>query len=247
MKIIALIPARYKSTRLPSKPLFMFGDLNMIQRVYLQTIKSKYITKSYVVTDHESIEKSINDISGNVIMVKDKCLNGTERICLALKKLDTKPQLIVNVQGDEPFIDPKHIDIAIEKMINNKNDNCVCSTLHYHITNQFEINNKNVGKLVLDKKNYILYCSRTCIPANKKRKINGDHKYYGHIGVFVFKSEYLNEFYESLNTPLQLEEDIEWLKILENGYKIISSLVSNSEIGVNTIDDYNYLLKKYNL
>ncbi len=121
--IIGLIPARYQSSRLPGKPLLMFGDKTMIQRVYLQSIKSELIDKVYVVTDDERVKKSIDDIGGNCLMIKDECLNGTERICIALNRYheifkDTK--FIVNVQGDEPFINPNHIDIAITKMLKNK-------------------------------------------------------------------------------------------------------------------------------
>ena len=243
MNIICLIPARYKSSRLPGKPLLSFGEFNMIQKVYLQTIKSKLITKSFVVTDDERIKKSIESINGNVIMVTENCLNGTERICLALKKLNQKYDFVVNVQGDEPFINPNHIDIAINKMITCKNNDCVCSTLHYKIVNKSELDNPNFGKMVMDKNNFVLYCSRNCIPSNKK-KDHGKATYYGHIGLFVFKTDYLKT-YLSENTPNQLEEDIEWLKILEQGYKIISSEVTDFEIGVNTQEDYDYLIKKH--
>lgn len=243
MNIIALIPARYQSSRLPGKPLLKFGEFNMIQRVYKQTIKAELIKKAYVVTDDERISNSIKQINGNVIMVKENCINGTERICIALEKLKDKYDLIVNVQGDEPFIYPQNIDLAIQQMIDCKNKDCVCTTLHYQVKDMNELTNTNIGKLVLDKNNYILYCSRNCIPFNK----NGDFKngkYYGHIGLFVFKPEYLKK-YMLENTPNQLEEDIEWLKILEQGYKILSCLVKDFEIGVNTKEDYNFLTKKF--
>lgn len=246
--IIGIIPARYSSTRLNGKPLLKFGEYTMIQKVYIQTCKCKSIDKVYVVTDDERIKNSINDISGNTLLINDECLNGTERICLAIKKYKTifaDTKIIVNIQGDEPFIDPNNIDIAI-KNFTYSNNNIKCSTLHYKITNYSELENKNIGKLVLDKYNHILYCSRNCIPANKKN-INDLSKfnYYAHIGLFVFDIDYLiNNFMEN-NTPLQLQEDIEWLKILEDGFKITSSCVNNYEIGVNTLDDYNYLIKKY--
>ena len=250
MNIIALIPARYQSSRLPGKPLLQFGDYTMIQRVYLQTTKVKLINQVYVVTDDERVKENIEKINGNIIMVTDDCLNGTERICLALKKMNQKNleeiTLVVNVQGDEPFINPKHISLAIEQMISNNDNNCVCSTLHYKITNFSELDNKNVGKLVLDNNNYIMYCSRNCIPGSKTDKIDKNIKYFGHIGVFVFKPSYLEKYMLS-NTKYQLIEDIEWLKIIEQGYKIKSSLVYTFEIGVNVKEDYEYLINKYNL
>ena len=247
--IIGLIPARYKSTRLPGKPMLKFGTKTMIQRVYTQSIKSKYLDKVYVVTDDERIKDNIESIGGNVLMVKEKCLNGTERICLALNKyseLFKDTHYIVNVQGDEPYINPKHIDIAIDTMINSINSNIKCSTLHYKIVKRDELFNTSIGKLVLDCNNCIMYCSRNCIPYNKINKpdLTKCH-YFAHIGLFVFDINYLRNEYCNGNTPLQLEEDIEWLKILEKGYKIITNEVSNYEIGVNTQEDYDYLIKKY--
>lgn len=253
--IIAIIPARYNSSRLPGKPLLKLGKYTMIQKVYLQTIKSKYIDKVYVTTDDDRVKNSVEYVDGNVIMIKDECLNGTERIFLALQKLEKETDtrdinIIVNVQGDEPFINPDHIDIAIESYLSKKGkpnyQKLVCSTLHYQIKDINEINNSSIGKLVLNHQNDIMYCSRNVIPSNKKLEINKNQTYYGHIGVFIFDRNYLTEYMKQ-NTTYQLEEDIEWLKIIENGYYINSSLVSNVEIGINTQEDYDYLLKKFNL
>ena len=115
--IIAVIPARYNSSRLPGKPLLKFGEYTMIQRVYLQTIKSKYIDKVYVTTDDERVKKNVELVGGNVIMINDECLNGTERIYLALQKLEKEEDIrdiniIVNVQGDEPYINPDNIILS---------------------------------------------------------------------------------------------------------------------------------------
>ena len=221
----------------------------MIQKVYIQSCKSKLIDKVFVITDNKQIQKSIDDISGNSLLITDECLNGTERLCLAINKyksIFTKTKIIVNIQGDEPFIDPTNIDIAIKKYIDIKNPNIKCSTLHYKITDINELENKNIGKLVLDKNNNILYCSRNCIPANKSNiKDLSTCNYYAHIGLFVFDIDYLINIFMKKNTPLQIQEDIEWLKILEDGFKITSSCVDNYELGVNTIDDYNYLINKY--
>ncbi len=245
MKICCLIPARYNSSRLPGKPLLKLGSKTMIQRTYEQCKKSKLINNIYVVTDNKEIKNNVQLINGKVIMVDRECNNGTERICYALKKLENKHDIIVNVQGDEPFINSNHIDLAIKKLIKNiDNDDIVCSTLHYKIINKDELFNKNIGKLVLNNRNEILYCSRNMIPSNKEGKVLDNHNYYGHVGIFVFKKDYLKKFVLE-NTPLQISEDIEWLKILEQGYKIVSSCISNTEISINTIEDYNYILKKY--
>lgn len=247
--IIALIPARFHSSRLPGKPLLKFGEDTMIQKVYKQTIKSKLIKKAYVLTDDERIKESVEEINGSCILIKDECLNGTERICIALnryKHFFENCELIVNVQGDEPFINPEHIDLAINKLLLSQNDKVVCSTLHYQITNPDELNNTSIGKIILDKNSEVIYCSRSCIPANKDKNCNLlNCNYYAHIGLFVFKINYLKNEYNKENTPLQLEEDIEWLKIIEQGFRLVSSCVKDYEIGVNLPEDYQYLITKY--
>jgi len=248
--IIALIPARYQSSRLPGKPLLKFGDTTMIQKVYQQTIKSNLINKTFVLTDDIRVKESVDQINGNCLMITQECLNGTERICIAIKnhpEIFLNAKYIVNVQGDEPYINPSHIDIAINKLINSNNKSIKCSTLHYKVDKLEDLDNKSIGKLVLDKNDNIMYCSRNCIPASKKDNYDLTNNYYAHIGLFVFDINYLKNEYMKENTNLQLIEDIEWLKIMEQGYKIISSCVKDYEIGVNLIEDYHFLKKKYNL
>ena len=246
---VALIPARYDSTRLPGKPLLKFGNKTMIQMVYEKTNSCKTITTTYVVTDDERISNNIKEINGNVIMVKNKCLNGTERICLAIKQnpeLFINTKYIVNVQGDEPYIKSEHIEKAIFTYCHTEPELNVCSTLHYLIKKEEDLYNKSIGKLVLDNNNNIIYCSRNCIPYNKEGKPDINKvNYYGHIGLFVFDKNYLINEYCKTNTYLQIEEDIEWLKIIENGFKINSVCITDYEIGVNVEEDYQYLIKKY--
>lgn len=246
VRTCALIPARYHSTRLPGKPLLEIGGKSIIQRTYEQTQKSKLIDMVYVVSDDDRIINHINDIGGNTIKVDEECLNGTERICKTLNILDNKYDIIVNVQGDEPFIDPSNIDLAIQKYIENESDaQMVCTTIHTLLTDDADINGRTIGKMVLDKYNNVMYCSRSVIPHTKNGQINRDIKYYGHIGIFVFRRSYLPSFLTDENTPAQLSEDIEWLKIMEHGYKLKSYMVNSFEIGINTMEDFNYLSKKY--
>ena len=252
-KICAMIPARYNSSRLNGKPLLKIDGITIIARTYLQTKKSKYIDKVYVVTDDVRIKNEIIEVSGDkdsVIMVTDECENGTERICKALEKehIDDNYKLIVNVQGDEPFIDPEMIDYMIEKYIQDgyTNLDVVCATLHDVIKNKEYLNKTSFGKMVIDTHNHVIYCSRTLIPSNKKSQIVDDYQYLTHIGIFIFQRWFLQKYMKHPNTPLQLMEDIEWLKIIEMGYKIKSFLVTTEcEIGVNTIEDYEYLKNKY--
>ena len=243
MKICFIIPARYHSTRLPGKPLLKINDKTIISLVFEQAKKSKYSQDIYVTTDDDRIIEEIG--KDNCIKITEDCLNGTERICYALKKINKQYDIIVNIQGDEPFIDPQNIDYVIDRYLQYQNeDNLVCSTIH-NIMNKDDIINRNIGKLVLDKYNNIMYCSRSMIPGNKDG-IPQNIDYFEHIGVFVFKASYLDEYITHPNTHCMLAEDIEWLKIIEMGYKIKSFQIPGiHEIGINTQEDYRYLKKKY--
>jgi 3-deoxy-manno-octulosonate cytidylyltransferase (CMP-KDO synthetase) len=252
MKFIACIPARYGSSRLCGKPLFEINGKPIIQHVYERVARVELLDNVIVLTDDERIANVIKNINGNVALIKDDCLNGTERICYYLDTIDYTDTIIVNVQGDEPFIDPENIKLAINNYIErkNKDDKMVCSTLHYETTDEDSIRSHSRGKMVLDLEGNIMYCSRNPIPSSKSKDLvyNKDGyvaKYNLHIGVFVFDSNYLMNYYRNNNTPLQLSEDIEWMKIMEQGFHINSVKTNNHEIGVDTIDDYNYLKNKY--
>lgn len=242
--ITCFIPARFNSSRLPGKPLLKINDKTIIQRVYEQVKKSKLINTVIVLTDDEKIKNNIEEIGGKCEFVFEECLNGTERIIKYIQKNKNCCDLIVNVQGDEPFIDPNNIDNMIQTYLDNNDENIKCSTLHYKINNN-EIEKKSTGKLVLDKNNNILYCSRNIIPSGKNENIIKNHQYYGHAGLFVFDKNYLLNEFITENTNYQLAEDIEWLKILEQGYKIKSTLIDFIEKSIDTPEDYEYLKNKY--
>lgn len=246
--ICCIIPARYDSSRLPGKPLIKINDKTIIERTYLQTRKSKLIDTIIVATDDDRIVEHVKTFGGTVIKTTIDCLNGTERIANILEQIDEKYDIIVNVQGDEPFINPDNIDYVITKYIENiEQENMVCTTIHYKINDINEIYNKGVGKLILDNSNNVIYCSRAMIPHNKLGVHHKDTEYNGHIGIFVYKRSYLPLYLVYPNTPAQLSEDIEWLKIIEMGYQIKSYLVNDYEIGINTPEDLNYLSKKYSI
>jgi 3-deoxy-manno-octulosonate cytidylyltransferase (CMP-KDO synthetase) len=252
MNIICCIPARYNSTRLEGKPLLKINGKTIINHVYdrVMMVNSEHfiINKVVVLTDDIRIKNEVESFGGYCIIIKEDCLNGTDRICWYLDKYTNENlnSIIVNVQGDEPFIDPDNIMLAIHNYIDNINDKkMVCSTLYYETTNINEIKNPSRGKLVLDNNNNIMYCSRNIIPVNKKQQIIENHPYKIHIGVFVFNRYYLMNHYRNNNTMIQLCEDIEWMKIMEQGYHINAVKTDTHEIGIDTIDDYNYLLNKF--
>jgi len=248
MKIIACIPARYGSSRLYGKLLLEINNKPIIQHVYERVCQVSMLSDIIVLTDDEKIANVIRNINGNVKMITKECLNGTERICHYLDTIDYSNTIVVNVQGDEPFIDPENIKLAINNYIDRQkvDPKIVCSTLHYETTDENAIKNHSRGKLVMDLEGNIMYCSRNPIPASKSNELVYDKdgniiKYNLHIGVFVFNAEYLMKHYRNNNTPLQLCEDIEWMKIMEQGFHINSVKTDKHEIGVDTIYDYNYL------
>lgn len=257
--IVCFIPARFESSRLPGKPLLDIAGVCVINRVYLQVKKCKLINDIIVLTDDERIKLEVERIGGKVEMVMDECLNGTERIVNFLNKNPNICDIVVNVQGDEPFVNPLHIDQCIRNYYKQKfnielgilgtdfkNDYFLKCTTLCHILDKKELKNRSIGKVILNKHNDIMYCSRNVIPSSKYDEINQNATYYGHIGVFVFEKEYLMKEYMIENTQHQLNEDIEWLKILENRYRINVSVVDNPERGIDTIEDYKYFTDKYN-
>lgn len=248
MKVVCFIPCRYKSTRLPGKPLLKINNKTIIKLVYEQVKKSKLINDIIILTDDKRIYEEVSNFNGKCFMT-GKANNGTERIVNFIKKHKYDVDVVVNVQGDEPYINPKNIDLCVENYLDKKDKivDMKCSSLHFIYNNFDDIFHRSNGKLVLDKNNNYLYASRNIIPGLKKKEYDKNLTYYGHIGVFVFEKEYLLNEYLNDRTPYQLSEDIEWLKILEDGYKINSVLVDEEshERGVDVLNDYIYLKNKY--
>jgi 3-deoxy-manno-octulosonate cytidylyltransferase (CMP-KDO synthetase) len=246
--ICAIIPCRYNSSRLPGKALLKINNISVIQQTYNQVCHSKYLNSEnvYIACDGYTLSQHINTFTDKCIVITQQCLNGTERICHSLQHIKNTYDIIVNVQGDEPYIDPLNIDVMIEQFLKNITDtNMVCTTIHTKITNDNDLHNNNIGKIIINNNNDIMYASRGMIPYTKDGTKCNNYEYISHVGAFVFRRIFLENYMNTENTPAQLAEDIEWLKILELGYKIKSYCVTFAEIGVNTFDDYNYLLTKY--
>ena len=250
------IPARYNSKRFNKKLLKPLGNLSCIERSFLQCCKSKYANNSniFILTDSEFIKEKMESHNVNIIMTSVNHINGTERISKNLDKIPKNYKYIVNIQADEPFIDPINIDLAIDKHLNNMNNinsNRDISKLYYTTLYQESndiayIKNTSSVKVITGLNNNVLSYSRNIIPYNKEGKINLKITYKLFTGIYVFNRELLCNYSILDNTPLQLEEDVEQLKILEHGYSIKSypTKVFN-EISLNTEEDYKYLINKY--
>ncbi len=235
--VIGVIPARYGSTRLPAKALAMIHGIPMIQHVYQRCLKAKLLSEVLVATDDMRIFDAVINFGGNAVMTSKAHKSGTDRIGEAVKNI--KCDVVVNIQGDEPMIDPRNIDKAILPMVNDKSINV--STLCYKVSDNKEINNPNVVKVVLDSNNNALYFSRSVIPFNRD-STKADH--FKHIGLYVYRKAYLMSLIKMKPSKLEMTEKLEQLRILESGEKI---KVIETKIDSHSVDTQADLKKIRNL
>ena len=230
-KIVGLIPVRLGSTRLPAKALLPINNLPLIIHVYKRAKLSKKLDDVIICCDDNKIAKVAKKYGAKILLTSKHHLNGTERICEAYKILKKKYDFIVDIQGDEPFISPHHIDEVIKFHLKNSDVDIILPTLKIN-----SVNNTNIIKVVTDLKNKVLYLSRANIPYEFK-KVN---KYIRkHLSIISFKPEALIKFSKSTQTVLEKIEDVELLRALELGMKIKSLTLKGDSFSVDVIDDYN--------
>ena len=233
MKIVAMIPARYDSERLPGKLMMDLGGIPIILRTYQNVIRSGLFDDVFVVTDSEMIFRLIKKNGGNVFMSSVKHDNGSDRIAEFASKINS--DLILNVQGDEPFIDKSSLEKLISVFIDDDKKNIDLASIMQLITNEREILSPNNVKVVVDKNNFAMYFSRSIIPFNRSRDKN--IKYLKHIGVYAFRKESLLYCYKSKSTRLEKLEKLEQLRFLENGKKIKMVLTDYEGYGIDVMED----------
>lgn len=231
-KIGIFIPARYASTRLPGKPLQKIGSKTIIQMVYEQALKNKYTKDIYVLTDNEEIENTVKTF-GKVLMTPESCKSGSDRIGWAINNYNLELDIVVNVQGDEPLIKENVINSGIELLLND--ENVKSGTLVTKFKNSEEIKNPNFVKVVLDKNNFALYFSRSIIPFIREKDI--EQTFYKHIGIYIFRKDFLLKYISLNEGVLERCEKLEQLRILENGYKIKVAITNYDSIGIDTKED----------
>lgn len=206
----------------------------MIQRTWEQAKLAATLDAVIVATDDGRIAESCRIFGADVVMTSEECTNGTERCQEALQKLKKKYDIVVNIQGDEPLIDPDVIDGVVKAL--QEAPDAVFSTAVTSLQPE-DAKNPNRVKCVIDRKGYAIYFSRGLIPFNKYDQVNPDFPYLLHLGIQCYDSKFL-ELYPLLSpTPLQLEEDLEQLKVLENGYKMKVIKVNHEAHGVDTPSD----------
>lgn len=233
MKIVAMIPARYDSERLPGKLMMDLGGIPIILRTYQNVISSRLFDEVFVITDSQIIYNLINNNGGNVFMSSVKHDNGSDRIAEFASKINS--DLILNVQGDEPFIDKSSLEKLISVFIDDDKKNIDLASIMQLITNETDLLSPNNVKVVVDKNNFAIYFSRSVIPFNRSKDKNIKH--FKHIGVYAFRKESLLYYYKSKSTTLEKLEKLEQLRFLENGKKIKMVQTDYKGHGIDVMED----------
>lgn len=230
-KVTGVIPARYKSSRFEGKPLATIGNKTMIQMVYEKCLNSKLLDHVMVATDDHRIYDNVTSFGGTVVMTGDNIKTGSDRCYAAIS--DSDCDIVVNIQGDEPLIDPSVIDACVQALLDAPA--AVCSTPVVESCDPDEINSPHAVKVALNQKFEALYFSRYPIPFFRNAA-NGE-RYHRHIGLYCYRKPFLEKYVSMPQTPLELAESLEQLRILENGYTIQCCLVNYESIGVDTPED----------
>ena len=235
MKFTAIIPARYASTRFPGKPLAVLGGKTVIQRVYEQV--SSVLNEVYVATDDERIFACVNSFGGKAVMTRADHQSGTDRIQEAVEKTSTQTDVIINVQGDEPFIQPSQIQTLMQLF---DDPSTQIGTLGKPFESIEAVENPNSPKIVTDNRSFALYFSRSIIPFIRGKERNdwfGEYPFLKHLGVYAYRREVLAEVTKLPQSSLEKTESLEQLRWLQNGYRIRVGLTDVETVGIDTPED----------
>lgn len=238
MNIIGIVPARFGSTRFPGKPLADINGKSMIQRVYEQCIQANRLSRLVIATDDERIFNHVNDFGGNAVITSPQHQSGTDRCAEIMEKIGVeKWDVVINIQGDEPYIHPEQIDLLCSTF--DSKDTKV-ATLVKKITSIDELFNHNNVKVILNKRKEAIYFSRTPIPYNRnfpEQEWLKYSTYYKHIGIYGYRTQTLLELSKLAKTNLEMTESLEQLRWIENGYSIRAEITSLESIAIDTPDD----------
>lgn len=238
MNFIGIIPARYASTRFPAKPLAMLGGKTVIQRVYEQVSKS--LDAVYVATDDQRIYQAVEQFGGKVVMTGTDLKSGTDRCQQAYQRIGETYDVIVNIQGDEPFIQSAQLD-TIRKCFDDPDTQIATLVKPFTPEQGFEaLANVNSPKVVVDKNMRAIYFSRSIIPYIRKGEQKDwmtMHTYYKHIGLYAYRAEVLAEITALPQSSLEIAESLEQLRWIENGYTIKVGVTDIETIGIDTPED----------
>ena len=235
MKFIGIIPARFASTRFPGKPLAMLGGRTVIQRVYEQA--TAILEEAYVATDDERIYQTVEQFGGRAVMTRPDHKSGTDRIEEAAEKIGTQADVIINIQGDEPFIQQSQIETLMHLF---DEPTTQIGTLGKRFETIEAALNPNSPKIVTDKRGFALYFSRSIIPfirGKEQCEWLQHFPFLKHLGLYAYRREVLREVTLLPQSPLEIAESLEQLRWLENGYRIRVGLTDVETVGIDTPED----------
>ncbi|MGN5954099.1 3-deoxy-manno-octulosonate cytidylyltransferase [Sphingobacterium lactis] len=244
MKVIGIIPARYDSTRFPGKPLVDINGMTMIQRVYNQVKHAASLSEVVVATDDQRIFEHVQSFAGNVLMTSKEHQSGTDRCAEIINKVSGF-DVAINIQGDEPFIDPQQIDLLVSCF---QQENTQIATLIRKIEQLQDLENTNKPKVVINNKQEAVYFSRQAIPYFRGKDMRDwlkEMDYYNHIGIYGYRTEILKEISKLPVSKLELAESLEQLRWIDNGYQIKTAISNHLNEAIDTPEDLQYILKKY--
>jgi 3-deoxy-manno-octulosonate cytidylyltransferase (CMP-KDO synthetase) len=238
---LGVIPARYASSRFPGKPLAMIDGKSMIMRVYEQTLKTTVLNRVIVSTDDERIFNHVKDCGGEVMMTSESHMSGTSRIGEVVENLSFMSQcpydVIVNIQGDEPFIDPSQIDLIVSLFFKPE---VSIGTLIRKIENSEDLFNPNVVKVVVDDEGKAMYFSRSPIPYLRgipQEDWVGNQDFYKHIGLYAYRATVLKQILNLPEAPPEVAESLEQLRWLYHGYSIHTAITDIETVGIDVPED----------
>ena len=243
MNTVAVIPARFASSRFPGKPLAKDTGKYLIQHVYERVCQASSLDGVLVATDDERIGKACDEFGGRWCMTRTDHPSGTDRIAEAVARLDA--DIIVNVQGDEPEIAPGHIDRLVELIRGDRRADM--ATLSAVFAAGEDVNNPNVVKVVVDHLGHALYFSRWPIPYNRDSQPQSEMIYRKHLGLYAYRREALLQLSRLTPTPLEKAEKLEQLRALENGMVIAVAEVQHTAVGIDTPQQYEEFVKRYKM
>ena len=235
MKFIGIIPARYSSSRFPGKPLAKLGGKPVIEHVYRQV--SSVLKDVFVATDDQRIYDAVTAFGGNVVMTRPDHQSGTDRICEALDKIGGDYDVVINIQGDEPFIQKSQLNTVMQCFDDPRTQ---IATLGKPFETMDEVKNANSPKIVHDNNGYALYFSRSVIPFVRGKECEewiSHYPFLKHIGLYAYRKDVLKEVSSLPQSSLELAESLEQLRWLQNGYKIKVGLTDVETIGIDTPED----------
>ncbi|MBD3223607.1 MAG: 3-deoxy-manno-octulosonate cytidylyltransferase [Caldithrix sp.] len=243
MNVVCIIPARYHSTRLPGKPLKKLGGIPMIQLVWQQAVKAFGADSVYVATDHPLIQSAVQKAGGMVIMTEEQLTSGTDRVAAAARSLPA--EVVINLQGDEPFIDPELLK-KLAKVF--EDDEIYMATPIARIKNNEDLTNPNLVRVTRDAQDFALYFTRSVIPfirdkADQNQWLN-HCRFFKHIGIYAYRNEFLQKVTRLPRGYLEQAEQLEQLRVLESGFKIYTIETEYHSLSVDTQADLDIINHK---